>query len=198
MSIYQDILDQLQPLQPLPTSLINPRIRAFPDCKAILFDIYGTLRISASGDIGHQEMRAEAMDQALHRVTSSASPIDPQHALTRYKDHIEQAHASMKQRGVAYPEIDILDIWRQLLAEFDVGAGHSSTSPQELRRLAFAFECNINPVWPMPHFKPILQRLFESDMYLGMISNAQFYTPILVNFFLGHPEDESDHIKGFE
>lgn len=197
MSIYQDILDRLQPLQPLPTSL-SPRTRAFPDCKAILFDIYGTLLISASGDIGHQEMRVEAMDQALRHMTSIASPIDPQHALTRYKHHIEQTHASLKQRGIAHPEIDILEIWRRLLAELKMETGCRAFSDQELRRTAFAFECNINPVWPMPHFTTTLQRLFESDVYLGIISNAQFYTPILVNFFLGQPQDDSGSIKGFE
>ncbi|WP_143310130.1 HAD family hydrolase [Candidatus Entotheonella palauensis] len=116
----------------------------------------------------------------------------------RYKHHIEQAHASLKQRGIAYPEIDILEIWQDLLAEFDGGTGARACSEQELRRTALAFECNINPVWPMPHFNPVLQRLFESDLYLGIISNAQFYTPILVNLYLGHPEDDSEHIKGFE
>ncbi|WP_089945685.1 hypothetical protein [Candidatus Entotheonella palauensis] len=79
MSIYQDILDQLQPLQPLPAAL-SPRTRAFPDCKAMMFDIYGTLLISASGDIGHQEMGVEAMAQALRHLTSLASPIDPKQA----------------------------------------------------------------------------------------------------------------------
>jgi putative hydrolase of the HAD superfamily len=197
MSVYQDILEQLPPLQPLPTSL-TPRIRAFPACKALIFDIYGTLLISASGDIGHQDMRVEAMDQALRQLSSLASPLDPHRALTRYKHHIEQAHASLKQRGVAYPEIDILEVWRHLLAEFNVGTGRCAISQQALRRTAFAFECHINPVWPMPHFKQTLQRLFESDVYLGIISNAQFYTPILLNFFLGHPEDDSDHIKDFE
>jgi putative hydrolase of the HAD superfamily len=196
MSIYQDILDQLQPLQPLPTSL-SPRIRAFPACKAMLFDIYGTLLISASGDIGHQDMRVEAMEQAL-RPLSFAAPIDPQRALTRYQHHIEQAHANLKQRGVTYPEIDIVEIWNTLLAEFQVAVGSTALSQGEVRRTAFAFECNINPVWPMPHFQQTLQRLLESDVYLGIISNAQFYTPILMNFFLGHPEDDSDQIKGFE
>jgi putative hydrolase of the HAD superfamily len=196
MSSYQDILDQLQPLQPLPTSL-SARIRAFPTCKAMMFDIYGTLLISASGDIGHQDMGVDAMEQAL-RPLSLASPIDPQRALTRYQHHIEQAHANLKQRGVAYPEIDIVEIWNTLLAEFQVEVGGTALSPCEVRRTAFAFECHINPVWPMPHFKQTLQRLFESNVYLGIISNAQFYTPILMNSFLGHPEDDSDQIKGFE
>jgi putative hydrolase of the HAD superfamily len=197
MSIYQDTLDRLQPLQPLPTSL-SPRIQAFPACKAMMFDIYGTLLISASGDIGHQDMGVDAMEQALRPLSSLASPLDPQHALTRYKQHIEQAHASLKKRGVAYPEIDIVEIWRDLLGEFQAETECSALSQHEIRHTAFAFECNINPVWPMPHFKPTLQRLLESDVYLGIVSNAQFYTPILVNFFLGHPEDDSDQIKGFE
>lgn len=197
MSFCQDILDRLKPLQPVPTSL-SPRLRSLPDCKALLFDIYGTLLISASGDIGHQDMRVDAMAQALELLPSTDAPVDPHGVLRRYKHHIERAHTGLKARGIAYPEIDILDIWRELLAELQTGANSLAISDQTLRRIAFAFECNINPVWPMPHFKQTLQRLQESDVYLGMISNAQFYTPILVNFFLGHPEDDSDHIKGFE
>jgi len=197
MSIYQDILDRLQPLHPLPTAL-SPRIQPFPACKAMMFDIYGTLLISASGDIGHQDMGSEAMERALRQLTWLDAPVDPQRALRRYKHQIEQAHTRLKQSGVAYPEIDILEIWRSLFAELKAGTGPGTWSDQELRSTAFAFECNINPVWPMPHFKQTLQRLFESDVYLGIISNAQFYTPVLVNFFLGHPEDDSDHIKDFE
>jgi len=197
MSMYQDILDRLQPLQPIPTSL-RPRLQPFPGCKAMLFDIYGTLLISASGDIGHQDMRVDAMQQALRQLTSLASPIDPERALRRYRHHIEQAHIALKQRGLAYPEIDILAIWMNLLAEFEVETPGSTVSWRERARTALAFECNINPVWPMPHFKQTLQRLAESDLYLGIISNAQFYTPILVNFFLGHPENDSSQIKGFD
>ncbi len=197
MSLYQESLDPLQPLRPIPTS-VSPRIHPFPDCKAMLFDIYGTLLISASGDIGHQDMRAEAMEKALCRMTTLTAPLDPQRALVRYRQHIEQAHDRMKQQGVIYPEIDILEIWRELLTELDAGSEPLSLCQHELRRVALDFECNINPVWPMPHFRETLQRLFESDLYLGMISNAQFYTPILVNFFLGHLEEEGDQIKGFE
>lgn len=197
MSIYRDILDRLQPLQPVPTQL-SRKIRAFPECKAVLFDIYGTLLISASGDIGHTKMQTNAVEQAFRQAITNSHPTDTTRVLAGYQTFIDQKHEVLKRRGIPYPEVDIQQIWQQLWAELGFTADASMSRQADLNRLALAFECQINPVWPMPHFKPTLQRLMESALHLGIISNAQFYTPILVNYFLGHPEENGDRIKGFE
>lgn len=197
MSIYHDILHSLQPLQPIPTSQPR-RIHPFPECKAILFDIYGTLLISASGDIGHQDMQAQAVEKAVAHSSLARRPLDHDLVLTLYRTLIDREHEQLKHQGLSYPEVNIQAIWTQLYWELGLLNDSSETSVHERNRVAFAFECNINPVWPMPHFNHTLERLMASDLYLGIISNAQFYTPILVNHFLGQRQSDGDHIAGFE
>ena len=41
---------QSRPLEPVPTG-VSPVLRELPAIRAVMFDIYGTLLISASGDI---------------------------------------------------------------------------------------------------------------------------------------------------
>ena len=49
---YQQIIRQhCRPLSPLPTA-ISKRLVRLPDVRAVVFDVYGTLIISSSGDVG--------------------------------------------------------------------------------------------------------------------------------------------------
>ena len=56
-----DIEAYLKPLAPLPAG-VEPRGRLNAPLKSVLFDIYGTLLISGSGDIGVARQQAEAAD----------------------------------------------------------------------------------------------------------------------------------------
>ena len=63
-----------------------------------------------------------------------------------------------------------------------------------VRRFALEFEFLVNPVYPMPHLNTLLQACAQIRMPLGIISNAQFYTPMLFEIFF-----ESDlHQMGFQ
>jgi putative hydrolase of the HAD superfamily len=57
--------------------------------------------------------------------------------------------------------------------------------PTDWQRFAIEFELQANPVWPMPQAKEVLRRLDESALKLGIVSNAQFYTPIVLEHLLG-------------
>jgi putative hydrolase of the HAD superfamily len=43
--------------------------------------------------------------------------------------------------------------------------------------LAVEYEARANPVWPMPHLGETLSALRRAGKLLGVVSNAQFYTP---------------------
>jgi putative hydrolase of the HAD superfamily len=63
--------------------------------------------------------------------------------------------------------------------------------------MAFAFELLTNPVYPMPDMKNVLERIKDNGLSIGIISNAQFYTPIIMNYFL-HGQIKRDNIQGFD
>ncbi|MDI6688302.1 MAG: HAD hydrolase-like protein, partial [Desulfobacterales bacterium] len=52
------------------------------------------------------------------------------------------------------------------------------------RKFAAMFEMIINPVYPMPNLKEMLFACKKSQILLGIISNAQFYTPCLFDWLL--------------
>lgn len=50
----------------------------------------------------------------------------------------------------------------------------------------------------MPGMQEVLQGLKEKGIPLGIVSNAQFYTPVIMNYFLTGEISTSQNIKGFD
>jgi putative hydrolase of the HAD superfamily len=170
------------PLTPVPTEA-PPRPARLPHIRAVLFDVYGTLFISGSGDIGvaGPQHDASALVEAFREAGLGAlSPGEAETALGRLRHHIEADHAAKRAAGAVKPEVEIRDIWRRVLGDL-AGAGARPAEPdaEALARLAVAFECRVNPVWPMPNARETLRALAGSGLVLGIVSNAQFHTPLL-------------------
>jgi putative hydrolase of the HAD superfamily len=59
-----------------------------------------------------------------------------------------------------------------------------------VRQFARAFEHIANPTYPMPGLDQVLRTLRRRRVLLGILSNAQFFTPLLFETFLGaRPEN---------
>jgi len=164
-----------------------------PDIRAVLFDIYGTLFISASGEV--ETTREAACESALSEALQACG-VKPAAPLTQtvdaFFDGIQDRHAQGQIEGIEYPEVDIVEVWREVLdAAVREGVVRGALrSRSELERLAVEFEARANPVWPMPGLDDCLTRLRDRGLALGLISNAQFYTPELFPAFLGSRADE--------
>jgi putative hydrolase of the HAD superfamily len=168
-------------LQPQPTGF-PVRVAALADIRAVLFDIYGTLLISASGDIGPAS--AERNEQALREALSASGlPVgrlaEDIRAADALVDAISEAQALRRADGIEFPEVDIISVWRQVLGQLFQGELDLGTDDVRLRRLAVEYECRSNPVWPMPALRDTLDTLRASGRQLGIVSNAQFYTPLM-------------------
>jgi len=172
----------LHPLDPVPTGL--PITKSILQAKAVIFDIYGTLLISAAGDVGSDsaEDDEQAFVQALvdggwdsTAVKGSGTKI--------LQEEIAKVHQKKKEQGVQFPEIDILQIWQKVLPRLGLPAGEEHNT--ELA--ALSYECRINPVWLMPGLKETLTGFQAKDVRLGILSNAQFYTPLLFEILCDCP-----------
>lgn len=181
----QHVIDILRahssPLAPQPTAT-PPQLPALAGLKGIVFDIYGTLFISGSGDIGVAQnssrddlLRAALAENGVLLASEKTALADT------FLQLIRQDHASTRARGITYPEVDIREIWSQFLLRHCPG-----TPPtQDLtERLAARYETATNPIWPMPHLAETLALLREKGLLLGIVSNAQFYTRRLFPAFL--------------
>lgn len=176
------------PLSPTPTN-IEHNLTLLPDIKAVLFDIYGTLFISASGDIslatGHSN--EQAIHQALFHCKLQA-PTPSTVLFPIFKELVAKHQESRTIEGIEFPEVDIRKVWQDFLQRLNI-----QHTQRTIENLATQYECLSNPVWPMPYLKETLDSLNQLKIPLGIISNAQFYTPLLFDALL----DKSAKDLGF-
>jgi len=170
-------------MHPVETPL-HPDIPGSPvDVRAVLLDVYGTLLISEAGDIGltaldscrdqyfpllyqeeWREMEYRGVRERLHRF------IHEHHSL------VVKSHP-----GIRFPEVDIISVWCDVYQDL----GLPSYRLEDLVVTALGFEIHTNHVWMMPGVKDLLFSLKEAGIPAGIVSNAQFYTPVIMEYLAG-------------
>ena len=189
-----EIRSLAQPLAPLPTGE-TPHLTALPEIKAAVFDVYGTMLVSGSGDVGTAFQGDVAAGRAAALVAAAAacecdiSETEAAALVERLKQTIQAEHARLKAAGTVYPEIDIRRMWQAVWRER--GAPGSQPGRElDWERLALEYEMRVNPVWPMPGIESLLTQLVEGGVLLGIVSNAQCFTPWVLEVLLGHSPAE--------
>ncbi|QDU64685.1 Phosphoglycolate phosphatase [Planctomycetes bacterium Pan216] len=180
-SIIDHLRQSATSLEPVPTAE-TPVLEELPDVRAVLFDIYGTLLVSGSGDVGtlRQAAREDVFAEALASVGLKCR-VAGHVGFSAFLATIERDHAEGRQRGTPFPEVEIRSVWRRTIAAL---RGRGDVEGPELdddaiEQLAIAYESRVNPTWPMPHAAKVIRSLAERGYPLGIVSNAQFFTPML-------------------
>ncbi len=183
------IRENSNPLVPIPTG-VAPRFQKLESIEVVLFDIYGTLLVSSSGDIGTDPLEEALNDQRNTKLNALLSELglDQKSAQWKLRQEILKKHQSLRQDGLPHPEIDIVRVWenviRTQLHPSDVSVSPASVwlgwPSSKVRELAIRYEIATNPVFPMPGMKTTLAAVRDAGLKLGIISNAQFYTPLTV------------------
>ena len=162
-------------MSPLPTSM-TPGGDLDAKIRCVLFDIYGTLFISGSGDISLAR-KTTSTSRKLEQLVKKYDVGKPaQDLVAELHDAIEIKHRILKDQGIDYPEIKIDEIWQQILGRGNI---------QRVRQFAIEYELIVNPVYPMPNLEKMLAACRQQNLAMGIISNAQFFTPLLFEWFLG-------------
>lgn len=187
-ALVQQIRRLSKPMRPNPTGT-RPRATRLPGIRAMLFDVYGTLFVSRSGDIGanphlaHSRAFAKALaDGGFIKASSATCRQGPD----LFREAILRSHRASRARGIDYPEVRVDRIWTRVLRA--LARQHrirGSITPAAVLRVAVSYECRTNPVWPMPGLAGILTVLQRSNLKLGIVSNAQSFTALLFDALLG-------------
>ena len=187
----------MNPVAPIPAEL-PPRLAEFVDRqlprrpRALLFDVYGTLFVSASGDIGTSSSTIVNTAVARALATASGITIGNDLAASAYRHYVEEiraTHARLRSAGFRCPEVDIVAVWSDVIGKLRK-EGHFLPA-LDPHTVAILHEIESNPVWPMPGAADTIDRLRASGTTLGIVSNAQFYTPLLFPALLG---DQIHHL----
>jgi putative hydrolase of the HAD superfamily len=196
-TLIQRIKELSKPLEPIPTGAVI-HLLPLDGVETVLFDIYGTLLVSGSGDVGTAAATdsSEALTQSL--IVSGfggdcvrAGELGP----ALLKQEIQQWHESARADGVEFPEVEISRVWKNVLQKFQtLEILEADDDPQKILSLAVEYECRVNPVWPMPGALETIEFLKNRSVRLGIVSNAQFYTPLMMEALFGKTLEE----LGFE
>jgi putative hydrolase of the HAD superfamily len=159
--------------------------------RAVLFDVYGTLFCSAAGDIGVAGS-PDWPGGGLEELAREYAPALGGEQLRDYfQRQVREIHRELSAH-TPYPEVRVEEIWARFLRESG-GPGRLRREREEgeaARELALRYELAVNPVYPMPGAGEVIARLRRARCVMGIISNAQFFTPLLFEaFFGGLPED---------
>lgn len=187
-----------RPLQPRPT-YTAPHIARISGIKAVIIDVYGTVFISGSGDISIVQDTAatDVFVTALRKAGfTSVGPNTGEAASDLYHAAIRASHERSTAHGVDVPEVDIRDIWAEVLDSLrrgklirtpgdTVSEAQDGLAPPE--RVAVWYEALSNPTWPMPRACHTIRELHRRGVPLGIVSNAQFYTPALFTAHFNAP-----------
>ena len=178
-------LNELEPLDAIATDA-DTLISKF-DAKAVIFDIYGTLLISASGDVDQAEYNGQMVRKAL--LASSFNILKDNNKaydtlFEQFKTCLDQHLTKGREEGRPHPEVDIISVWNNTLAWAEEQGIIESTPESDVYLYTFVFELQTNKVWPMPELKEVIKGIQLKNLPLGIVSNAQFYTPVIMNFFL--------------
>ena len=165
----------LLPLTPIPTNE-SPRGKLEIKVRCILFDIYGTLFISGSGDIGTEADPNRMRKKIAPLLENFKIRQNPETVLAEFFQRIKNSHAESNKKGIDFPEVKIDEIWMSVFNFHDL---------ETAGKFALEFELITNPAYPMPHLEKILSFIRERKILLGIISNAQFFTPFLFQWYLG-------------
>jgi putative hydrolase of the HAD superfamily len=194
------------PLAPRSVAGVLPRLKPLGGIRGVLFDVYGTLLISAAGDIGSDGASREAKCAAMAAAMRDAGLAGTESASVRATAGAQVAFGGVARTTVARPAGPAggaLEAGRLVAAlEAAIRSAHAEARKRgvehpevELRELwrrllpgagtaaveraAVSYECRVNPVWPMPGAAETVAAL-QARGPVGIVSNAQFFTPLVL------------------
>lgn len=184
-SLRDRIMARYQPFDPVPTG-VETRMAHVPALRAAIFDVYGTMMLSAAGDIGaHAESTRAVMFAKAAEAAGFELGAKPGMLATAWRTAVKASHARSRAAGIAHPEIEVRDIWGELIRR-ELLRGDGS-----VEALALEFEMLSNPVTLEPGLVDVLALLRARGLALGIVSNAQFYTPVILETLLGQSLEEA-------
>lgn len=176
------------------------------DIRAIICDVYGTLVNYWRPGFETKESRAQKIEESFKKISdrfgmtpflAELNPAErPEKTLSDfYNGLIALNHEKAAKKGVAFPEVKIEDIWSLIILILKRRGYNPShylhCSESEFSRyLAFTYNFLSLGRQLYPGIVTTLERLKASNIVIGIVSNAQFYTPIDLTLFIREQSEQ--------
>lgn len=164
------------------------------DIRAVIFDVYGTLLHYWKPEFEKPEGKAGAlfaafrvtadhfgMSAALVSMNAEESPEKTLHDL--YHGLIALNHDKSLNKGITFPEVRIEEVWMVILLMlkrhgYDATHLNLGNDREVAQCIAFFYNAHALGRRFYPGVVDALKTLKSKNMTLGIVSNAQFYTPM--------------------
>jgi putative hydrolase of the HAD superfamily len=161
---------------------------------AVLWDVYGTLLALSVGDLDSSLAKKDTMLDAFGLTAREFGfggflDGDPaKNLLELYVDEIRKSHRRKRSHGVRSPEVKIENIWLRILKRL-AARGYEPRNDNGLGldlalRVAYFFDDVYQTKKLYPGARRTLEGIRKLGLKQGIVSNAQFYTPIALNMLL--------------
>lgn len=182
-TVHKRFVELSKPLERIDTGTM-PKLQRIEEIQVIAYDFYGTLFISGVGDIGLDDGDPDEnilLDVLSETGVKIQNPNASKKGFDIYNEVVEEMISTLKSRGIEYPEPDIRQVWKEVLGRMKNDELITFQLSEDLYDfISIEFEARMNPVWPMPHVMETLHYFKEKGYAQGIISNSQFYTPIVL------------------
>ncbi len=164
------------------------------DIRAVVCDVYGTIINYWKPGFGSSDTRSKTLLEAFKRVVDRFGMDEvlratneneaPEKTLSDfYHGLIALQHEKLAQKGVQFPEVKIESIWNIIIMLLKRrGYKPEQYSPGEIedfsRILSFYYNFHSLGRQLFDGVVDSLSKLKENNISLGILSNAQFYTPL--------------------
>jgi len=189
--------DEPRPLAPLYYPSKSEKLH---DIKAVVFDVYGTLVNYWKDSFCNSDEKMSALLSAFaltaerFGMTATLRALNANEAAERtlrdfYHGLIGLNHEKSLRKGVAFPEVRVEEIWEVILLMlkrhgYDPLALGLGDIRETARCAAFFYNFHALGRGFYPGVTSALRALREANFHLGIVSNAQFYTPIDLTLFV--------------
>jgi putative hydrolase of the HAD superfamily len=186
------------------------------DIRVVLFDVYGTLvnywKQGFENETSRQEALLAAFEKVIQRFEMKPYLVQmnpeepPQKTLSDlYHGLISLKHGLAAEKKIEFPEVKIEEIWEAILLMlkrrgYDPSGLALGEESDFIRCVAYCYNFFAFNRGLYPGVANALQRLRAENIFLGILSNAQFYTPMDLSLFLRDQSNNEidDYSRVFE
>jgi putative hydrolase of the HAD superfamily len=168
--------------------------------RAVIFDVYGTLLHYWKQPFGDEEKKKRHLMGAFEKVIQffgmekalvEMNPEEPPQKTVYdlYHGLIMLNHEKLVGKGITFPEVRIEEVWRVIVMMlkchgFDPAAVDIGNENDCAKCMAYYYNFSALGRRLYPGVIDALRGLKEGNIRLGILSNAQFYTPIDLTLLL--------------
>jgi putative hydrolase of the HAD superfamily len=179
---------------------VASRSRKLTDIRAVIFDVYGTLINYWRPEFAHEESRRLILAKAFRSTADRFGFTDilgkmnghdaPETTLQDlYHGLIALSHEKSRDKGLSFPEVKIEEVWRIILMMlqrhgFDAGSLNLGDERDVAGCMAYCYNFHALGRGLYPGVVDALAELKRNNILLGIVSNAQFYTPMDLTLFV--------------